>query len=397
MFSLDNFYHILHSNFLNNKDIQSFYFYPFGTTNAENLLELNIVHQTEVLTPRLSKMSVLFYDQEPLPESMSWREKFGSCPQLIMNTKNNIRVLANSEKSVFKDQLCQEQNLQDWYYFFHGLVALDWYRDYQYIKHTQDFETKFLCLNRIVTGDRSYRLELVARLMDKGLTDHGQVSLAISDQADGDWRAEISNPDTKLSTQSIDVINRHITKLTGPLIVDKTLPDSNCSAHVGPDEIALNQSSLWHIVSETVFYYNKHHLTEKIFKPIVSKRPFILVGAPGNLAYLKSYGFKTFDQWIDESYDLETDPSRRIQMIVDQVTKICDLSHAQLEEMQQQMQSTIDYNYNHFFGKFKELVVDEMLTNFSSIVATWNSHCAQGRSIDMNSINFDDVKQKLLC
>ena len=397
MFSLDNFYHILHSNFLNNKDIQSFYFYPFGTTDAANLLALNTIHQQQMLMPRITKMSVLFYDQEPLPESMIWKDKFRTCPQMIMNAKTNIRVLANSEKSAFKDQLCQEQNLQDWYYFFHGLVALDWYRDYQYVNHTRDFGAKFLCLNRIVTGDRSYRLELVARLMDRGLIEHGRVSLAISDQLDGNWKAEISSPETKLSKKSIDIINRHISKLNGPLIVDKTLPDSECSAHVGPEEVSLNQSALWHIVSETVFYYNKQHLTEKIFKPIVSKRPFILVGAPGNLAYLKSYGFRTFEQWIDESYDQEADPCLRIQMIVNQIERICNLSHTQLVEMQQDMQSTIEHNYNHFFGKFKEIVIAEMLTNFSNIVSTWNSDCDSGRTIDMSAVDFDAIKEKLLC
>ena len=36
------------------------------------------------------------------------------------------------------------------------------------------------------------------------------------------------------------------------------------------------------------------HLTEKIFKPIVNKQPFMLLAAPDNLAYLKSYGFKTY-------------------------------------------------------------------------------------------------------
>ena len=45
---------------------------------------------------------------------------------------------------------------------------------------------------------------------------------------------------------------------------------------------------LFHIVTETIFYDNKLHFTEKVFKPIVARRPFFLVGAPGNLAYLKS-------------------------------------------------------------------------------------------------------------
>jgi hypothetical protein len=395
MFSLDNFYHILDSNFLKNKDIQVFYFYPFGTTDAENLVLLSNAQQ-ETLATRLPKMSVLFYDQEPLSEQLAWKTKFASHPKLVINSAKNIKILANSELSPFKDQLCKEQNLHDWYYFFHGLAALDWYRDYQYVTHNPKFNKKFLCLNRIITGDRSYRLELVANIISRGLLEHGDVSLAISNTPIGDWRNEISSPDTKLTTAAIGHIKKHIGQLTDPLTVDLDLPDATCSAHVGPIEIATNQSAMWHVVSETVFYYNKKHLTEKIFKPIVNKRPFLLVGAPGNLAYLKSYGFKTFDNWIDESYDLEADPTRRLEMITEQLSVICNLDNSQLDSMYQEMMPIIEHNYNHFFGKFKEIVISEMLDNFFEIVNNWNSTCPEGRSVDIDNVDYNTVKTRLL-
>ena len=133
-----------------------------------------------------------------------------------------------------------------------------------------------------------------------------------------------------------------------------------------------------------------------IFKPIVNKRPFLLVGARGNLAYLKSYGFKTFDNWIDESYDLEVDPSRRLEMITEQLSFICSLDTTQLDTMYQEMMPVIEHNYNHFFGNFKDLVVSEMLDNFFKIVNEWNNTCPEGRSINFDNVDYNTVKSKLL-
>ena len=71
------------------------------------------------------------------------------------------------------------------------------------------------------------------------------------------------------------------------------------------------QESFLYVVTETCYWERKCHLTEKIFKPIVSRMPFILVGPAHNLKYLRSYGFETFGRWIDESYDQEVDDYKR--------------------------------------------------------------------------------------
>jgi len=125
---------------------------------------------------------------------------------------------------------------------------------------------------------------------------------------------------------------------------------------------------LWHIVTETVYFQPKLHLTEKIFKPIVSQKPFILVGAPGNLAYLKSYGFQTFDRWIDESYDQEQDHYIRIEKITTEIVRLCAMSHVQLTTMHEEMKSILLYNYQHFYTTFKDQLVDELVDNFSQVL-----------------------------
>jgi hypothetical protein len=45
----------------------------------------------------------------------------------------------------------------------------------------------------------------------------------------------------------------------------------------------------------------------------------LLVGTPGNLAYLRSQGFETFPELFDENYDDVLDWKQRVQGIIKQV------------------------------------------------------------------------------
>jgi hypothetical protein len=119
-----------------------------------------------------------------------------------------------------------------------------------------------------------------------------------------------------------------------------------------------------------VFYYDKLHLTEKIFKPIVSKQPFMLLAAPGNLAYLKSYGFKTFDLVIDESYDNILDNDARIEAVVDQLHWYCNLTPGEKTDVIKQLEPIIQHNFDHFYGEFRHIITRELLSNTKSLFKT---------------------------
>lgn len=72
---------------------------------------------------------------------------------------------------------------------------------------------------------------------------------------------------------------------------------------------------LINLVTETWYHKiwsKKYHnfLSEKIWKPMVAKQIFILIGPQYSLKYLKDNGFKTFDKYIDESYDNLEDNER---------------------------------------------------------------------------------------
>ena len=203
-------------------------------------------------------------------------------------------------------------------------------------------------------------------------------------------KKELADSNSRLPIGAKKHILNNLMHDAQPLILDKV---DYGSASADLCESRFGHTALWHVVTETVFYDESLHLTEKIFKPIVSKRPFILVGAPGNLAYLKRYGFRTFDQWIDESYDEETDPEIRINMIADQLAYLCTQD---VTQMYNEMQEVLVYNHQHFYGKFREIIVDELLGNFKKQVNWYNHDRIERYRLPIDRINFEQVRRLML-
>jgi len=311
--------------------------------------------------------------------------------------RENDLFLYYKAKAIAYSDVCETIVSDDnWYYFFHGFAALDWYRDVQYFDNLKNkkFTKVFITLNRLVTQDRSYRLWLVAALLERGLDKQGLISCALQDSFGGTWKNEIFDTKSQLTKEQRKLIYRQFSKLTSDLNLDFDNTPGMASAEMGIQQMKLFQQAFVHIVTETVYYPNNLHLTEKIFRPIVVYRPFILVGAQGNLAYLKRYGFQTFDQWWDESYDAEPDAERRLAMVVEQIEQLCRLSPSELDAMYQEMLPVLEHNRQHFYSKFKQIIVDEMLDNFVVMINRFNQK--QGSIIhDIGQVDIKHLKRLL--
>lgn len=95
-------------------------------------------------------------------------------------------------------------------------------------------------------------------------------------------------------------------------------------------------------------------LTEKTFKPIKMKMPFIVYGQPYVLKTLKKYGYKTFSSFWDESYDeIENNWSRK-QSIVNLIIKLNQYSTKELYDLVQNMNEILQYNYDHMMKRVPE-------------------------------------------
>jgi hypothetical protein len=392
MFSLDRFYHVLHNNliasFLNGRSV---YFYPFGTYQNINILTDKVDTARHNYGPEKywpdeqEFFHCYFFDQEPLYDDSDIIVRNSILNQTFVAKPKRINLLANSEISAVKDHILEKFGFHDWYYFYHGFAALDWYRDFQYVNSSSfnRFDKVFICYNHLTSKLRSYRLHLVSDLIEQDLIKHGRVSLFHQG-----WQQTIEDPDTPLDNRARVKIYQALQHLKDPLTIDTSSPAGSLSASVNLDNLT---SALFHVVTETVYFLPKLHLTEKVFKPIVARRPFFLVAAPGNLAYLKSYGFRTFDQWIDESYDTETDHYVRIEKITAEIKRLCNLSTDQLKQMHAEMQEVLEYNFHHFYNGFKEQIVNELVDNFACIVHQTKNH----QQFDLSQEYLEQVKKRL--
>jgi hypothetical protein len=102
------------------------------------------------------------------------------------------------------------------------------------------------------------------------------------------------------------------------------------------------------MVSETNDNDHDVFMTEKIWKPILAKQVFVVHGNYGYLQRLKQLRFRTFDAVFDESYDLERDPDKRVNKIID----LCKtLKTIDRQKLYRDTESIRQHNVDVFFDK----------------------------------------------
>lgn len=212
---------------------------------------------------------------------------------------------------------------------------------------SKEYTKKFLNFNR---RWRWHRPSLVAHMYLEGILDKGYVSLG---PCDNDWgwnnawnhmlRAHSHHPDIR--QRLID--NKETIFSIPNLFLDQ--PDLNINhAQLLPSTLDMYRNTYFSVVTETNFFQEQEpalFLTEKIFKPIAHKHPFIVLGRPKTLSYLKDLGYRTFNTVIDESYDEETDDVLRMMMILKEIKRLCNLSGSEFEKFLFHAKRACDYNY----------------------------------------------------
>jgi len=84
-------------------------------------------------------------------------------------------------------------------------------------------------------------------------------------------------------------------------------------------------------------------ITEKICKALITQ-PFIVIGNYGTLRHVKKLGFETYPELFDESYDLIENPKDRLEFILDEVERLCNMDKNELEEIYKSVLWKIEHN-----------------------------------------------------
>ena len=91
--------------------------------------------------------------------------------------------------------------------------------------------------------------------------------------------------------------------------------------------------SYFNVTTETWPAEPSFFVTEKIYKPIMNLQPFILLGHPGLLAYLKENGYETFPEFFDEHYDNIEDHSQRFYSVMQNIIRVNSFPKEELHSL----------------------------------------------------------------
>jgi hypothetical protein len=351
MFSVDNFYTIFNSHY--GWDKTQVMPYKFSTNGSKNFDDLIPLYDEKQFLKNVGVWnmygSMALHDQEPfminVVDTYYTRRvesrKYSGMPHFTIKEYLTVSpgestmwpIICHSEENSTGIQYLTDLGMIECHYFWHGLVARDWFRHWKHhagIVFQSTWSYRFLLYARSCTGSRQYRQQVIDLLRPIQL------------QVKHDWQNQ-SNISSDASA---------------------TIDTKDCDSAI-------------HLVAETVFD-QRVHLTEKIFKPIVMLQPFIVFAGPGSLKYLQRYGFQTFNSIWDESYDDEPDHNTRLEKIIKLIYELSHLDKQEFQKKLAQCQTILLHNQQHFFSdQFEKMLLQELDTNVKASIISQQAKVEQ--------------------
>lgn len=235
-------------------------------------------------------------------------------------------------------------------------------------------EKKFLCMNN---ASKPHRLSLAAMLVDRDLDQQGFLSSHFQPTDLSESFQQMMNtcfPD--IAPRVIHTLNS-TDRLPAKLDHD-TEPLRNGGVNIFRLNTQHYNTTRFSVVTETQYLgpqwrqmhqslgtfwpepsYSCAFASEKTYKPIIARHPFVMVSTAGFLKEFRSLGFQTFSPWINEDYDLMEDDQQRLIRIVDEIHRLCNLSDSQWTQMLLDLEAILEHNVQH------------LLENHNYVVKTW--------------------------
>ena len=396
---LDRLYNFLH-DVCNHCDLIIYGFFPHGSRKITNIRTLLTENYTDNCYERYeeryqnlpNKKIVFIHDQEPLNFDLySQPDVFESLyPDFkIMQNQDDFitsMVKALAEKIVSDLNLKiifafllykipvllihseqRSSNLQKYqnidfvgvYWWCHAVIARDWFRYAQHdvLLSKRMPQQDFLIYNRAWSGTREYRLKFAELVVDHDMYSYCMMGFNSEDSVD--YRQhQFQNKGFQIQRQDLEQYFFHNTS--------NSLASADYCTHD-------YQTTNIEVVLETLFDDDRLHLTEKTLRPIACGHPFILAATQGSLEYLRGYGFKTFDNIIDETYDTIADPAQRLQAILIEMKRIATLPNNAKQQIYDSLRSIAAYNQQRFFSvEWHDQLIREFKENFDSAIDTRN-------------------------
>jgi hypothetical protein len=220
-------------------------------------------------------------------------------------------------------------NVRRHYYFFWSTV--DFYHSVPTVLTKLDCTLPKPLEFDMLLGRKKRHRDLVWQTIDRGrsiatyFNDDGGQDLSTAGNDYFKWPSEILDAVPIDNTADIVTVNETIVSLSQLVPVD-----------------IYNQTA-YTLVCESQFENRWSFFTEKIIKPMLAQRVFVVCSGRYFLRNLREWGFKTFDGIVDESYDKEYELGRRVDMIASSMQKLAQQNQ---HEVYKQARTILEHNYN---------------------------------------------------
>lgn len=219
---------------------------------------------------------------------------------------------------------------------------------------------RYLSLNRTARGAK---ILFLLRLLRDGLWDAGFVSFGGFQHPD-ERRGEKPRPTAEQLRRAMPGFEDMVTELApwldaldarGRVLfgMDRhewtRLEEGNSARAV---DLAEYDDSWFTVATETEMKSSPTRITEKSLKPLANFHPMLVLGNPASLQMVRSYGFTTFGDVIDESYDEELDPRKRFDMVYRELTRLCLLDEREMLAVERRVEDKLIFNAKWGFTEF---------------------------------------------
>jgi len=255
---------------------------------------------------------------------------------LVCSSKDYYKEIEKVSKSKFRKPIHCEV-----YYYFERRMRDSIIEENFVPIIEKNKERLYLNFNRIARPNRLFLMDL---LLENKLYDVGFNSLG--DKCSLHCSLDFTLKQTKIKFKKFNI--ERIKKII-PITLDTSDFSKNLAMVTLTSIRKYYEKSLISLVTETNYDNNYPvFFTEKTFKPIANKQPFILISSPNSLARLRDLGYKTFNNIIDESYDDIQDDNLRLLAIVAEINRLAKLNT--LEFIEKTTEIT-EHNYNNLRSK----------------------------------------------
>jgi hypothetical protein len=228
---------------------------------------------------------------------------------------------------------------------------------------------KFSVFVRRYDHTTNLRFHLFCELLNKKLLEHFYYTFC----------GEIKNEQGTLSIENgKNFCKEYVYKLPDTYnrfeILDwiENLPYSSNKLTSGYDDfftislVPFYQNSYINLVVESHQIHRKYHsdnslITEKTYKAIFHKKPFLVFSHPHTLKILRDCGYKTFDGIFDESYDKIEDVYERLTMIVNEIERLNKLPAHDFQDLLCKCQDIVEHNHKLLIEEINKPTPDKFL------------------------------------